>query len=205
MVAVDSGGRAGVTDRAYSFWRVCRYAGLGKRVMLVKGGSRKDAPRVRQSFPDSSKRTDRKANARGEVPIFLLNTLILKDALAADLERTEPGPGYIHLPAWLDAWFFDELTAEIRTASGWERPGQARNEAFDLFCYAAAANLHLGAERVTDWTKAPAWACPEKTRVAMQQGEQTPQKPVTAPVRRQQAAETSGFIRRQPGSPWLRR
>ena len=205
MVAVDSGGRAGVTDRAYSFWRVCRYAGLGKRVMLVKGGSRKDAPRVRQSFPDSSKRADRKANARGEVPIFLLNTLILKDALAADLERTEPGPGYIHLPAWLDAWFFDELTAEIRTASGWERPGQARNEAFDLFCYAAAANLHLGAERVTDWTKAPAWACPEKTRVAMQQGEQTPQKPVTAPVRRQQAAETSGFIRRQPGSPWLRR
>ncbi len=204
VVAVDSGGRAGVTERAYSFWRVCRNAGLGRKVILVKGGSRNDAPRVRQVFPDSSHRRDRKTNARAEVPVYLLNTLILKDALAADLERDRPGPGFIHLPEWLDSWFFDELTAEVRTANKWDRPGHARNEAFDLFCYAAAANLYLGAERV-NWEKPPAWACPEKSRVAMttKEAPASPKKPSAPPMVERE--KQSGFIRRSTGEPWLKR
>jgi phage terminase large subunit GpA-like protein len=202
-VAVDSGGRAGVTERAYSFWRMCRNAGVGRKVFLVKGGSRSDAPRVRQSFPDSSARRDRKANARGEIPVYLLNTLILKDALAADLDRDAPGPGYIHFPEWLESWFFEELTAEVRTASGWERPGHAHNEAFDLFCYAAAVNIQLGAERV-DWTRPPDWACPETTRVAIADAPSATEKPA-APVKKSPVQrQGSGFIRRQPGEPWLR-
>ena len=166
VVAVDSGGKAGVTERAYYFWKQCRAAGYGGRIMLVKGGSRKDAPRLSKTYPDSSRRADRKANARGEVPVYLLNTGILKDGAASDLERSEPGPGYIHLPAWIGAWFFDELTAETRTDKGWENFGHARNEAFDLFVYNTAAMLLLQADKI-DWAHPPVWADPMRSAVSM--------------------------------------
>lgn len=162
-VAVDSGGKAGVTERAYAFWKQARACGLGGRIMLVKGGSH-SGQRVRQTFPDSSQRADRHANAAGEVPVWLLNTLILKDSLAADLERSEPGPGYIHFPRWLGQWFFDELTAETRTAKGWENLSNDRNEAFDLCVYNHAVTLMVRAEKIR-WDAPPAWADPARSAV----------------------------------------
>jgi len=161
VVAVDSGGKAGVTERAYHFWKQCRAKGLGNKIILVKGSSKTDVPRITKSYPDSSRRSDRKANARGEVPVYLLNTLVLKDGIAADLERSEPGPGYVHLPAWVGAWFFDELTAEVRTATGWKNTGGARNEAFDLFVYNTAAHLFVQGDKI-DWQHPPVYADPER-------------------------------------------
>lgn len=177
-VAVDSGGKAGVTERAYAFWRQARSVGLGARVMLVKGGSH-GGPRISRTFPDSSARADRKANAMGEVPVWMLNTMILKDSLAADLERAEPGPGYIHFPNWLGPWFFDELAAETRTAKGWENLSNDRNEAFDLCVYNHAVALMVRAEHI-NWDKPPAWADPERSAVAIDligDGEPAPQPP----------------------------
>jgi phage terminase large subunit GpA-like protein len=170
--------------------------------MLVKGASSKDGPRVSKTYPDASKRQDRKANARGEIPVWLLNTLVLKDALAADMERTEPGPGYIHWPAWLGAWFFEELTAEVRTAKGWENAGGARNEAMDLMVYNQAAWLCLRAERL-DWNNPPAWAQPARSAIPIKQGEPTaevkpPPKPKPSPP------AGGGFINRPVGVPWIR-
>jgi phage terminase large subunit GpA-like protein len=164
MVAIDSGGKAGVTERTYTFWRQARRQGYSRRIMLVKGSGRWEGARISRTYPDSSKRQDRKANARGEIPVWQLNIQMLKDTLVADLERLEPGPGYIHFPAWLGNWFFDELTAETRTTKGWQNLGGGRNEAMDLMVYNHAAMLSLNAERL-DWTHPPSWADPALNKV----------------------------------------
>lgn len=203
LLAIDSGGKAGVTERAYLFWRQARARGHAKQIMLVKGASRSDGARLTKTYPDAAKRQDRKANARGEIPVWLLNTLVLKDALAADLERSEPGPGYIHFPAWLGNWFFEELTAETRTAKGWQNLGGARNEAMDLMVYNQAAMLALRAEAI-DWSRPPAWADPTRNRIAL---ESTPAPPAPAAKPHAPTAESGRppWIRRPAGQPWIRR
>lgn len=166
MVAIDSGGKAGVAERAYQFWKQSRTTGHAKKIMLVKGSSRQDSPRIQRTFPDSTHRANRKANAKGEVPVWQLNTRILKDAIAADLERSEPGPGYIHFPAWLGNWFYDELTAETRTAKGWQNLNSSRNEAFDLMVYNHAAWLALRGENLRA-ESLPDWANPQCSTVTL--------------------------------------
>jgi phage terminase large subunit GpA-like protein len=153
----DSGGRAGVTEKAYDFWRKVRAQKLGKRFRLVKGSGLLNAPRVQEVWPDSRGRSDRKAKARGDVPVLMLNVNVLKDGITGDLAREEPGPGFVHLPAWLERDYFDELTVENRTAKGWVKPAGARNEAFDLHVYNRAACIALGAEKIV-WQKPPPWA-----------------------------------------------
>jgi len=166
LTAYDTAGLDGVTARAYAYYRTLRKQGLGDKAMPIKGGNSLSAPRLHKSYPDSGNRSDRKADARGEIPVWILTTTILKDALAGDLERETPGPGYIHFPDWLGSWFFDELSAEVRTAKGWENPAKRRNEAADLMAYNAAAFLKLGGETL-NWAKPPAWADPERSAVAL--------------------------------------
>lgn len=197
-VAVDSGGKAGVTERAYAFWKQARGLGYGGRIMLIKGDSRNTGPRIRRVFPDSTGRTDRKANAAGEVPVWLLNTLILKDSLASDLERTEPGPGYIHFPDWLGSWFYDELAAETRTAKGWENLHKDHNEAFDLCAYNHAVWLMLRAENI-NWDRPPAWATPDRSAVTIAAKEAAPV--ITPP---ESKSKPTSFINR-PSGQWIRR
>ena len=182
VVAVDSGGKAGVAERAYDFWKYARRQGLGHRIMLIKGDSKNTGPRIRKTFPDNTDRHDRKANAAGEVPVWILNTLILKDSLAADLERTQVGPGYIHFPDWLGPWFFDELAAETRLADKWENLSNDHNEAFDLCVYNHAAMLSVHGDGI-HWERPPAWADPNRSAVGIAllgDGEPAPQPPQPA-------------------------
>lgn len=164
MTTCDSGGKDGVTDRAYEFWRLLKRKGLADRFMLVKGerpGPQTKKPTVSKSYPDNTGRSDRKARARGDVPVWLLNTTLLKDSVSADMKRDEPGPRYMHYPDWLGVWFYEELIAEVRTDHGWENPRRARNESFDLYCYGKAAGLALLIEnklQAIDWDDPPAWA-----------------------------------------------
>lgn len=158
LTLCDSGGKAGVTERAYEAWRKFRRRGLGKKFRLVKGDGRINIPRVRETWPDATgQRAARAANARGDVPVLLINTNVLKDAIAGDLARDIPGPGYVHLPKWLDPEVFDELTAETRMEKGWTREKDAPNEAFDLHVYARAGCIVLGAEKI-NWSRPPKWA-----------------------------------------------
>lgn len=157
-MAVDSGGEDGVTDNAYKFWRRCRQDGLHKRVYLVKGDSTKRQKVITKTRPDNTGRSDRRADARGDVPVYLLQTDLLKDQLNNALLRELPGPGYIHFPRWLGEWFFDELTYEERGVDGkWRKPGKGNNEAFDLFCYAHAVAMLRGYDKIK-WDQPPAWA-----------------------------------------------
>lgn len=156
LAGCDSGGREGVTARAYEYWRKLRQEAKHHRFRLLKGDHRPGTPRVQVSYPDSQ-RKDRSAGARGEIPILLINTNTIKDHLNNLLDRLDPGGGRIIYPDWLPDEFFQELTAEIRTPKGWENPRKARNEAWDLLVYAIALYLHLGGERI-DWESPPEWA-----------------------------------------------
>lgn len=162
LAFVDSGGAEGVTENAYKFWRSLARRGLGRRIQLVKGDGRLGSPRVVRTWPDTSNRSDRAGHSRGDVPVWFLNTNLLKDGIAADLSRDLVGPGYFHLPHWLndeDRDIFDELIAEIRTAKGWANPSNRRNEALDLAVYNRGALIALKGESI-DWEHPPEWAEP---------------------------------------------
>ncbi|MEM7422079.1 MAG: terminase gpA endonuclease subunit [Pseudomonadota bacterium] len=159
---IDSGGAEGVTANAYSWWRSLKKRGRQSRVALVKGASRKDAPRIAESFPDSQ-RKDRHAGARGEIPVWLLNTNRLMDQVWNAITRETAGPAKMHLPRDLADVVFEEFCAEERGPSGWRATSSgARNEAFDLSVYALAGALKLKLDRVS-WDKPPAYARPAAT------------------------------------------
>ena len=160
-MAVDSGGEDGVTDNAYKFWRRCKRNGISKRVYLVKGDSTRRQKLISRTYPDNTSRSDRHAKARGDVPLYLLQTDQLKDRISNALSRETVGANYIHFPAWLGEWFFDELTYEERGQDGkWRKPGKGNNEAFDLFCYVHAIAILRGYERIKwgDEDNVPYWA-----------------------------------------------
>lgn len=159
----DSGGAAsahgvgGVTHRAYEFWRRLARQGIGNKFRLVKGANSFDAKRLEERWPDAKNEKDKMFGARGDVPVWFINTTTFKDAMFGDLNRDAPGPGYVHLPHWLDRKIFAEYVAEARGAQGWKKkPGQ-RNEQGDLHVYADAAYAVLGAEKI-NWDNPPEWA-----------------------------------------------
>jgi phage terminase large subunit GpA-like protein len=177
-MAVDSGGEDGVTDNAYKFWRQCRKDGLGKRVYLFKGDSLARKKLVTRSFPDNTTRSDRKAGARGDVPLYFLQTDQLKDRIHNALRRDEPGPNFIHFPDWLGEWFYDELTYEERGLDGkWKKPGRGANEALDLMCYCHALVILRGYERIKDWGNPPAWAKSQALNKTVNVNPPAPDKP----------------------------
>lgn len=152
LVGCDSGGRIGVTSRAYEYYRRLKDQGYGGRFALLKGASTPTAPRVQKSFPDSE-RKDRHAGARGEIPVLMLNTNLLKDWVDASLGREESGAGYIEFADWLTLEFYKELCVETRDLKGrWENLKKLRNEAWDLLAYCYALCVHLRAEKF-NWDK----------------------------------------------------
>ena len=156
LTVCDSGGEDGVTARAYEFHRYLAKSGKAHKFRLVKGDGTPKAPRVAQSYPDTSKRGDRNSGSAGDVPVLRLNTNDIKDTIAADLGRSDPGPGYWHFPSWLPTSFYDELTAESRGAKGWIASGK-KNETLDLCVYGEAAFIWCGGDKIK-WDKPPSWA-----------------------------------------------
>ncbi len=182
LTICDSGGEDGVTDRAYDFYRALRRRGQARRFMLVKGSGSRTAARVQETYPDNRARKDRKAGARGDVPVWQINTNLLKDAVSNNMGREEPGPGYMHWPDWLKQWFFDELTAENRQDDGaWDKIG-SRNETFDLYVYGYAGLLRLGADRM-DWQRPRPWALPWDENPEVVAGDGSDHDPAPLPVR----------------------
>ncbi|HFT1075044.1 phage terminase large subunit family protein [Escherichia coli] len=200
-MAVDSGGEDGVTDNAYKFWRRCRRDGLGKRIYLFKGDSIRRAKLITRTFPDNTGRTGRRAQAAGDVPLWLLQTDALKDRVNNALWRDSPGPGYVHFPDWLGSWFYDELTYEERSSDGkWSKPGRGANEAFDLMVYAEALVILHGYEKIR-WPNAPEWASRETWLECVPDStEPSPSpEPVSTPVKKQKRKKTVT----DDVNPWL--
>jgi len=156
LTVVDTGGEDGVTERAYAWYRRVRAQGIGMRVMLIKGQDSKkfasNTPFIKESLVGG-----RNPKEKGDIPLYLLNSDRLKDVIAAGLKRPTPGPGYVHIPAWLPPSFLDELNSEVRNSDGTWSQIRKRNEAFDLLAYCEAGCLRLGVDKI-DWNSAPEWA-----------------------------------------------
>lgn len=170
----DSHGAPGVTTQAYAAWLrwaqrgdITKYGVLSGRdawsIVPMRGVGSAGAARLVVTYPDTSRRFDRKAS-RGEVPVAQFAANTFKDDLAGQLQRLDPGPWYIHFPAGLRAArpphpFFEQLAAEKRDQAGrWQKPNNAaRNEALDqLVMTHVLAHLH-GLNRIV-WRAPPAWA-----------------------------------------------
>lgn len=133
-VAVDSGGHH--AEQVYQF---CR-ARQGRRVFAIKGGGERGKPLV-------GRPTDRN---RYRAKLFTLCVDTGKETVFSRLKVQEPGPGYCHLPEWIDEEYVAQLTAE-KAVYKWTRhrgtvrqwlKTRERNEALDLEVYALGA-LHI--------------------------------------------------------------
>lgn len=173
--ALDSGPIMSVTSNAYTFWRYLRLhdpeqRNLHNRFHLLKGEPSRQPWTIHETFPDSQQK-DKFAIARGDVPVWAINSNIPKDQASALLGRTEPG-GQVHFPIWYEEdgrpenidWLFTQLVAEVRKPSGWHNPGRKKNEAFDLLCYCLAFLQHrdIKFERI-NWASPPPWLNPWET------------------------------------------
>jgi phage terminase large subunit GpA-like protein len=169
---VSNGPVVSVTSNAYEFHRRLKADPQGRnyhlRFHLVKGAPSRDGgtPRIHLTMPDSQQR-DKYSIARGDVPVWLINSNMVKDQVSARLGRTDPG-GQIHFPVWygddekpIDIdWLYTQLTTEIRTPQGWSNPSRRKNEAFDLLAYCIAICLHpdIRIEQPGFWDSPPGWA-----------------------------------------------
>lgn len=182
LTSCDSGGRAGVTSKAYEFFRDLKARGEGrhKKFLLLKGDPSPNAPRARITYPDSG-RKDRTAGARGEVPVMMLNPNVLKDRLNGMLDGSELHGGTVILPEWLPDEVFVEYTVEVRTEKGWENPRKARNEAWDLTYYALGQCVILGVEKI-NWVNPPKWAAEWDQNTGVARVDK--KEPARAPVKR---------------------
>ena len=178
LTLIDSGGEAGVTSRAYDYWRSLVALGMRNKMRLVKGDPNLNAPRWTEAYPDTKGRKDRNSGSAGDVPVILINTTMVKDVVMAEIEKEIEGEGYYHFPAWIgkEKWFFDEITAETRGPKRWEVPAHVRNEAFDLFCYAHVGNLILKGNLI-NWDQhamVPSWAKPWDSNSDVSDGARLP-------------------------------
>jgi phage terminase large subunit GpA-like protein len=177
-VSVDSAGYATdaetqTTRQAYDWWRGLARDGLGHRVRLIKGRDLAQAA-VREIYPDSRKRANRKAKSSGDVPVLELGSTTLKDAAYSDLLRESPGPGYVHLPSWAPGEYLDELIAETRGPKRWEIAHGKRNETWDTLQYCDALWLFYGLDKIdfdapppyasSDWETNPEVITPDQRR-----------------------------------------
>lgn len=132
--AVDSGGHH--TDVVYKF---CKPR-APRKVFAVKGASQ----RAKEVLSRPS------TNNRYRTRLFLVGTDTAKDLLFARMRIRQPGPGYLHLPSWVDEEYLAQLTSEVAIRRYVRGRGtvreyvktRERNEALDLEVYALAA-LHM--------------------------------------------------------------
>lgn len=158
QVGCDSGGRAGVTSMAYTYYRKLREQNKHRRFILLKGDPLPNHPRTRIAHPDSS-RKDMKAAARGDIPVLFLNSNLLKDELDGRLDCLEPGKGMYRTPDWLSDSFYAELCVEVRTPKGWENIVGHSNETTDLSYYAIGLCIsELVKVEHINWSSPPGWA-----------------------------------------------
>jgi phage terminase large subunit GpA-like protein len=135
-VMVDSGGAH--TDSVYRFCKARQH----KRVFCLKGSS-ESGKEILSKFS---------TNNQYRVKLFIVGTDTAKDRIFARLKIPLPGPGFIHLPDWIEDEYLAQLTGEkairrYKRGRGIVREYikiRARNEALDLEVYSMAALYVLG-------------------------------------------------------------
>jgi phage terminase large subunit GpA-like protein len=135
-VMLDSGGSH--TDSVYRFCKARQH----RRVFCLKGSS-ESGKEILSKFS---------TNNQYRVKLFIVGTDTAKDRIFARMKIPAPGPGYMHLPDWIEDEYLAQLTSEkairrYKRGRGVVREYvkiRARNEALDLEVYALAALYVLG-------------------------------------------------------------
>jgi len=129
---VDSGGHH--SKEVYEFTR----SHVADRVFAIKGLSPEGSPLLAKPTRHNAQRAI----------LYGVGSFTAKESILSRLVSVkEPGPGYVHIPDWLDTEQIRQLTNETlktryvggRPKREWVKKG--RNEFLDLFAYALAA-LH---------------------------------------------------------------
>jgi phage terminase large subunit GpA-like protein len=129
-----------LTDNVYRFTGA-REGGYPIPVLALKGAS---GPREIVGKPTRSERY--------KIKLYVVGVDTAKDLVFSRLRQRVAGPGYMHLPHWVEEEYLEQLTAERavrrwRKGRGWVREWQKtreRNEALDLEVYALAGVRILG-------------------------------------------------------------
>ncbi len=169
LVAVDSGGHH--TEDVYRFCRARQNRKVA-RTFAVRGGNEKSKPVV------PLRPTDRN---QYRAKLYTLCVDTAKEIIYSRLRIASPGPGFVHLPDWIDVEYLAQLTAEKAVRKWVKGRGSVRdwiktrerNEALDLTVYSLAALYILGPglvrslpERSAAWSKpleeTPATAKPDE-------------------------------------------
>jgi phage terminase large subunit GpA-like protein len=133
---IDSGGSH--TDSVYRFVR----ARQARRIFALKGSS-ESGKEILGKFS---------ANNAYRVKLWTIGTDTAKDRIFARLKIPAPGPGYMHLPDFVEEEYLAQLTSEkavrrYKRGKGTVREYikiRSRNEALDLEVYSLAALYILG-------------------------------------------------------------
>jgi phage terminase large subunit GpA-like protein len=122
-------------------YRFCK-ARAARRVFAVRGGTETGKPVVGRPS----------VHNRYRAKLWTLCVDAAKEAIMSRLRIQAPGPGFVHLPEWVDAEYCEQLTAEkgVRkylpgrgVVRQWIKTRE-RNEALDLEVYCLAALYILG-------------------------------------------------------------
>lgn len=150
-------------------------------VLPVRGSTTFNAPAISAPKP-----IDPDASKKVAVKVYQIGGHVLKQELYGFLGVTDPGPGFVHLPAWADEEFCRQLTAEDwdQRQGQWHR--RHANEALDGWCYARAAAIQAGVERMRpgDWDALAAQFATDHESPAPAPAPPTPSPPPETPRRR---------------------
>lgn len=139
---IDSGGSH--SDSVYRFVK----ARQNRRVWALKGSS-EAGKEILGKYS---------LNNQYKIKLWMIGTDTAKDRIFARMKIPASGPGYMHLPDWIDDEYLAQLTAEkavrrYRKGRGAIREyikTRTRNEALDLEVYALAALYSLGAQTLRE-------------------------------------------------------
>lgn len=151
-VAIDSGGLH--TEHVYRFVKpreTRRIAGEIQHVYAIKG----------VGGPGHEILGRASTGNRYQVKLFPIGVDGAKDLIFQRMTRALPGPGYLHLPAWVDDEYLAQLTAEKAIRKYKKGVGavreyvkiRERNEGLDLQVYALAALHMLGRRTIAELGK----------------------------------------------------
>jgi phage terminase large subunit GpA-like protein len=136
-VGIDTGGHC--TKAVYDYC-TRRWA---SNIFALKGRQGQGKPFV----------TRPKKKLHGGMNLYHIGVDTAKDVFAANLVKTDPGPGYCHFPSGYDKAYFEQYLAErpkVKFSRGqrirsWElKKAGSRNEALDMRIYSMSALTILG-------------------------------------------------------------